>query len=193
MLRRSFLRIGVGAGSFLAAISIGLMSKGSATVPPTLKTRSVKKVLAVALRAIGTEPCLEAASRLESALETRSAFELHVRSAGIDASGAQMIAKALRSISEGDAVFLKSLSLSYNNKIGDEGAAALSHALPGSLREVGLVGCAIGDKGGQALLQWASQASGLKMLCIENNNFSDRLRVQFDLLGRRNEGLFVSV
>ena len=193
MLRRGFLRMGLGGVSFIAATSIGLFSNGRAAVLPAKKPTSVKEVLAATLRTIGTEPCLEAASRLESSFETRSAFELHVRSAAIDAYGARMIAIALRSTPGRDGASLKSLSLSYNKGIGDEGAAALSHELPGSLRELGLVGCDIGDKGGQALLQWARQASDLKMLCIENNNFSDRLRFQFNLLGTRDGELFISI
>jgi len=72
----------------------------------------------------------------------------------------------------------KVLSLSYNH-FGDEDALILSQKLPLSIKELGLVDCHIGEKGGFALLEWVKKADSLTMLCIEHNNFSDDLQKRF--------------
>tara|TARA_B110000114_G_C14973798_1_gene349600 strand:+ start:363 stop:599 length:237 start_codon:yes stop_codon:yes gene_type:complete len=68
--------------------------------------------------------------------------------------------------------------LSYN-AIGGQGAKTLAGSLPGTLTELGLVGCSIRDKGGEAILEWAKFADGLLMICIEDNNMSDQMHEQF--------------
>jgi hypothetical protein len=55
----------------------------------------------------------------------------------------------------------------------------LANALPKTLTELGLVGCSIGDQGGKVILEWAKNASGLRLICIEENNISEELRNQF--------------
>ena len=192
MSRRNFLRMGLGGLGIIATHSSGLTGMASAAFSPTSKPDALAAKLAGVLRLIGTERCLKAATRIETFMISRSVLQFHVRGAGIGSSGAQMIARVLRSMSTKNAHVLDSFSLSYNKAIGDKGAVALAHALPGSLRELGLVGCGIGDKGGQALLQWASQASGLRIICIENNNLTPALRAQFDQLRQTNADLFVS-
>ena len=71
--------------------------------------------------------------------------------------------------------------MSYN-AIGDEGASTLAASLPNTLAELGLVGCSIGDQGGGAILEWAKYASGLRMICIEDNSMSAQMCNQFTSL-----------
>ena len=85
------------------------------------------------------------------------------------------------------------MSLSYNDAIGDTGAIAMAQSLPPTLHEVGLVNCGIGDAGGEALLRWAKNATGLRILCIEENNISEGIKLQLADLMHRNAALLVVV
>ena len=109
------------------------------------------------------------------------ASDLHLRNVEIAAIDAELIANSLDRISVSELARLGSFSLSYN-AIGDEGASAIANALPNSLTELGLVGCSIGDQGGEAILDWAKRANGLRIICIEDNIMSDKLRNQFGSL-----------
>tara|TARA_E500000331_G_scaffold258878_1_gene249734 strand:+ start:45 stop:383 length:339 start_codon:yes stop_codon:yes gene_type:complete len=101
---------------------------------------------------------------------------------GIDSSCAVKIANALKFVSPEAAAMLASFSLSYSTVLGDAGAIALAGALPPTLRDLGLVGCNIGDLGGLALHRWARTAEGLKMICIEHNQISADLKLRFQNL-----------
>ena len=85
---------------------------------------------------------------------------------------------------------LRSFSLS-DNIISDESAKALAAALPKTLTELGLVGYVIGDQDGKAILEWAKYASGLRMVCIEDNSLSQGLRTQFGDLQNTSPGMSV--
>jgi hypothetical protein len=74
---------------------------------------------------------------------------------------------------------IKTLSFSYNVELGDEGAIILVKSLPKSIASLGLVGCSINDVGGEAIFSWMKKATQLKMICIENNNFSVQLKKKY--------------
>ena len=78
----------------------------------------------------------------------------------------------MRELSLYEASALRSFSMSYNPGLTDAGVVLLAQAFPATLTELGLVDCAIGDKGGVALLHWGKKAVGLRMICVEGNNFS---------------------
>ncbi|MGK0168643.1 MAG: hypothetical protein ACI9W2_000360 [Gammaproteobacteria bacterium] len=118
---------------------------------------------------------------------------LHLRSAGLNASDAALIANALRSLTDADASSLSSLSLSYNQDIGDLGAIRLARGLPRSLPELGLVDCKISDAGAAALLEWAGQSTRPRMLCIEGNDFSHKVAARFRTLAQTPVNLSVYV
>jgi hypothetical protein len=146
--------------------------------------------LASTLRETGNEDCVAAAARLQSA-NLNEGVALHLRSAGLTAANVARIAEALRSLTETEASLLTSLSFSYNKAIGDAGAMAIARALPRSLPELGLVGCKIGDAGGQAVLDWAARATRLTLLCVEGNEYSQDIRARFRDLARTHAGLSV--
>jgi len=89
--------------------------------------------------------------------------------------------------------FIKSISFSYNNLIGDIGATVLARSLPSSICEIGLVDCGIGDKGGTEMLNWIKTSPKLKMICIEQNNFSDRLKMEFKVFKKNNPKIMVVI
>ena len=193
MVRRDFLKGGIASASLLAAGTWGLPSPVNADAPAEARMKDLPSKLANALRSIGTAPCIAKAAQLEATRNEDEELSLHLRSAGLDVAATLIIARALRSLSEKEASSLAALSLSYNHGIGDAGAVYLARALPQGLRELGLVGCGIGDQGGEALLQWASQVPRLRMMCIEGNDFSGGLAERFQALARYNSSLFVVV
>lgn len=135
-----------------------------------------------ALRSIGTPVCMNAADVLAASVQTETGFDLHLRGAGLNEAEAQILAEGLRRSDVGNGLFLRSFSASYNPDLGDVGAAALAGAFPDTMRELGLVGCAIGDAGGSAILEWAREARHLRMICVEGNRFSAEVRSQFQSL-----------
>ncbi len=160
----------------MAAVSIGHMgsaqlakaSEGSISEHP-----SSNIVLAQALRTIGSPVCVALANRLEHDLGDRSTFDLHLRSANLGDKAAMLIAGAFQQITDRSLPELTSFSLSYNRDISSAGVIALAQSFPGSLKDLGLVGCGLGDASGAALAQWARQAPSLRTMCIEGNEFSD--------------------
>ena len=80
---------------------------------------------------------------------------------------------------------IKSISFSYNNLIGDIGATVLARSLLSSICEIGLVDCGINDKGGTEILNWVKTLPNLTMICIEQNNFSEKLKMEFKVFQKR--------
>jgi hypothetical protein len=88
---------------------------------------------------------------------------------------------------------IKSISFSYNHLIGDTGAIAIARSLPYSVCEIGLVDCGIGDKGGTEILNWMKTSPQLQMICIEQNNFSDKLKMEFKVFKNTNPKIMVVI
>ena len=78
--------------------------------------------------------------------------------AGLGTSDAGLLADALQSLKTDDGTSLNSFSLSYNARIGDEGASLIANSLPTNLPELGIMGCGLGDASGETLLRWAREA-----------------------------------
>ena len=179
MQRRETLKTG-----FALLGTLGLSFAGF--IPVTASAFDVSRLrmkLVAALRSIDNEACAVTATRLEAAMHNE-VVHLHLRGAGLNASNAAQIANVLRSLSDSETAGLVSFSLSYNKDIGNIGAIHLARALPRTLPEFGLVGCKVGETGGTALLEWAEQATGLRMLCIEGNDFSAALVSRFRALAQ---------
>ena len=114
-------------------------------------------------------------------------MDLHFRNAGLTHDDVCGIVKELRSAQSGGSQ-LRSFSVSYNPKIGDDGIKALLGALPLTVQELGMVACNLSDESGHALWQWAQQATGLRMMCVEGNLFSPAMRSKLLALGQRQTG-----
>jgi hypothetical protein len=128
------------------------------------------------LRKIGSVKCLEKATEIENA---PSLSNLHLRSLDLTASEVILLVKCLRPDVNSENSLIESISFSYNSKLGDEGAISLAKNLPVSIREMGLVSCGVNDEGGTALLEWMKKAPHLRMVCIEGNNFSHKIKNSF--------------
>jgi len=152
-----------------------------------LRTNRIQQKSAAVLRKIGSKACIEKARMLESSASPMTSFNF--RSLGLSTSAILSIAGILRQ--EKDSQSITSISFSYNRLLGDSGAIALAQSLPDSICEVGLVDCRIGEKGGIALLDWIKEAPNLKMICIEQNHFSDALRMAFREVGKEKPNVLV--
>ncbi len=138
---------------------------------------SINIKVAAILRSIGSKDCLITAESLEN---TKGQSDmLNLRNLGLTSSDIITIANTLSELLSENKNAIRSISFSYNYLLGDRGAIALAKALPYSICEIGLVNCGIGDSGGRELLKWAKNAEHLRMLCIEQNDFSENLKMEF--------------
>jgi len=189
--RRRFLRTALAKACGLAAFAMGFSSAAEASVQEV--SRMDLAGLINALRSIGTPACLKAAESLTTKTGSAAGFDLHLRSAGLTQADAQILADALLATAAGAGPALRSFSASYNPDLGDAGAVVLAAAFPESMTELGLVGCLVGEGGGQALLAWAKTAPNLRMICVEDNRFSADLKAQFRALALEGRQILVVV
>ena len=191
--RRSVLKTGIAIGFGLVPALAGV--SGIATAAANGSSGGVTRMGALisALRSIGNPVCLVSASRLAALDPNITSFDLHLRSAGLDAEDARILADALRETNEFSGPGLRSFSASYNPALTDAGVVALAEAFPTTMAELGLVGCSIGDEGGLAILSWARTAVGTRMICVEANNFSADMKTGFIQLSRERSSLLVVV
>jgi hypothetical protein len=146
-----------------------------------------------ALRSIEKPVCLDAADRLAASTKSLVGFDLHLRGAGLNEADAQVLANEMLYVDADNGHFLKSFSASYNPSLGDAGAATFAEAFPETMTELGLVGCSIGDAGGRAILEWARTASNLRMICVEENEFSVGVKLEFQDLASLGRNILVVV
>jgi len=138
----------------------------------------------------GSDAAKNAADNLTQNAASSPSVNFHLRNAGFSADDVKLIANTLGMTPARELARLRSFSLS-DNTIGNEGAKTLAAALPKTLTELGLVGYAIGDQDGKAILEWAKYASGLRMVCLEDNRLSQGLRTQFGDLQNTSPGMSV--
>ena len=141
-----------------------------------------------ALRQTHKPICLSTAEGLEKQSATGEAFNLHLRSANLDISDAQLLANALTSIQQQGDLPLNSFSVSYNPGIETGGAQALLSSLPDDVNEIGMVGCQLRDDVGELLIRLMARSSNLKMICVEDNLFSASMRIQIASAGQKLDG-----
>lgn len=199
--RRGFLKcMGAGATSCLFAVPAVSIAAGADALPHEGSSMNLGALIA-ALRATGKQTCLAEADRLAEALPLTSGFNLHLRRAGLSLNDALKISEAIsptkgnpsKQKPEQQASAMQSFSISDNPNVQDAGVVALAESLPATLREIGMVECRLGDESGEALLNFASQSSGLRMMCIEGNNFSAAMQQRLARLGAERTGLIVIV
>ncbi len=138
---------------------------------------SIQTKVAAILREIANEKCL---AKAEILTQTSSPIHsLHLRDLALQPSDVTAIATCLKQADESNEQFIQSISFSYNPLLGDSGAIALANNLPKSISELGLVNCGINDLGGLEILRWIKNSPQLRMICMEQNNFSDQLKLEF--------------
>ncbi len=147
---------------------------------------NIHKKIAEILRKIGTEKCIEKAEILES--ESPRVNSIHLRDLTLSSSNLIDIVNCLK---EEKNHHLRSISISYNHLIGDSSAIFLLKNLPESICEIGLVNCGISDVGGIEILQWMRNSTNLRMICMEQNNFSKKLKIEFNKFSVSNPQILV--
>lgn len=147
--------------------------------------------IATILLKTGNAVCIKKGKMLNA--ENFQTSNLYLRSLELKQLDVLVIAEILDEEKKNKSDFLKLITFSYNNLIGDKGAIAIAKSLPNSILEIGLVDCEIGDKGGVEILNWMKTATNLQMICIEQNNFSDTLKKEFNIFKKDNPKIMVVI
>lgn len=116
---------------------------------------------------------------------------LNLRDLRLDSSRVSSIGVILEKEKRKNSNFITSISFSYNPLIGDLGVIAIAQSLPYTIREVGLVDCGTGDQGGLEILKWMKKSTNLNMICMEQNNFSEALEMEFRDFIKKNPNVMV--
>jgi hypothetical protein len=139
------------------------------------------------LIAKGNLVCIEAAEHLEyNGFQSRT---LHLRNLSLKPNYLIAIIDFFKQEPESDTLI--AISFSYNSSLGDKGAILLAQCLPLSISEIGLVACGMNDLGGYAILNWVKAAPNLRMICMEENHFSDELKKEFMAFKRNNTNVII--
>ena len=181
--RKLFQSLGLLIGVYALSSQQKVSADGFQNAP-----RSPLQPLIKALRQTHKPVCLHVAERLEKRSGTGEAFNLHLRSANLDLSDAQLLANSLTSIQQQVDLALNSFSVSYNPGIETGGAQALLSSLPENVNEFGMVGCQLGDDVGASLISFMARSSNLKMICVEDNFFSSSMKDQIATAGKKLAG-----
>ena len=181
--RKLFQSLGLLIGFYALSSQQKVLAGGFENTP-----RSPLQPLIKALRQINKPVCLSVAERLEKQSGTGKAFNLHLRSANLDLSDAQLLANSLTSIPQQVDLALSSFSVSYNPGIETGGAQALLSSLPKSMNEFGMVGFQLRDDVGESLISFMARSSNSKMICVEDNLFSASMRIQIASAGQKLDG-----
>lgn len=147
----------------------------------------LNKEIAKILRKKGNLKCTQKSEFLENKISEIS--NLNLRNLGLEENDIVEITNIIEK--ENGATFIKSISFSYNQLIGDTGATLIAKKIPSSIYEIGLVECGIGDKGGAEILNLMRKSENLQMICIEKNNFSDKLKNEFNIFKKENPQITV--
>lgn len=187
-LHRTLFNTTVLACVFSFTIIINLFASN---LPAEEKPEMIISYLISALRSINKPVCEKAADDLRPLTNNNSNYDLHLRNADLNYNEIKLIAEAIKIVHVKGGPSLQSFSMSYNPHLGDEGVLLLAKTLPPTVTEIGLVQCGIGDKGGDALILWATKALKLRWLCVEQNSFSDEMKDRFIQFGNDRNGLLV--
>ena len=156
---------------------------------PPQKNNLVNKEIAKVLRKKGTLECTRKSETLENGISEIS--NLNLRNLSLEANDIVDITNILEQKNGNTTIHIKSISFSYNELIGDVGATLIAKKIPSSICEIGLVDCGIGDKGGAEILNWMRKSHNLQMICVEQNNFSDKLKMEFNIFKKENPKIMV--
>lgn len=149
----------------------------------------MNKEIARVLRKKGTLQCILKSETLENNLSELST--LNLRNLSLEENDIVDITNILEPKKGNNTICVKSISFSFNPLIGDVGATLIANKIPASIDEIGLVDCGIGDIGGAEILKWMRKSSKLQMICIEQNNFSNKLKMEFNIFQKENPSIMV--
>jgi hypothetical protein len=134
---------------------------------------------------------LEVAKNLQSISTNDKTYDLVIRKANLSLEDAKNIANAIDKVSQNNGPNLRTLSMSFNQDLKDEGVITILKKLPKTTSVVAFVECGITDKAGQAIIDWALENKQLNGIYIEGNNFSKQMEAKFTKLRVDNPQLTV--
>jgi hypothetical protein len=142
---------------------------------------------------IGTKKIksLEVAKNLQSIGTNDKTYDLVIRKANLSIEDAKNIANAIDKVSQNNGPNLRTLSMSFNQDLKDEGVITILNKIPKTTSVIAFVECGITDKAGQAIIDWALENKQLNGIYIEGNNFSKQMEAKFNKLRADNPRLTV--
>jgi hypothetical protein len=132
--------------------------------------------LIAALTKIDKPKSLKVAKELTSA---NNSYELIIRRANLNVLDVNKISNAIEKISHQKGPLLKTISMSFNKDLKDEGLIKVLEALPDSTSTIAFVECGITDIGGQKIIDWAYNQKAIKQIYLEGNFFSKQIINKF--------------
>jgi len=132
--------------------------------------------LIAALTKIDKPKSLKVAKELTS---TNNSYDLIIRRANLDVLDANKISNAIKKISNQKVPVLKTISMSFNKDLKDEGIIKILNVLPTTTSTIAFVECGITDIGGQKIIDWAYNQKAIKQIYLEGNFFSKNIINQF--------------
>ena len=129
-----------------------------------------------ALTKIDKPKSLKVAKELQS---IKNSYDLIIRKANLNILDANEISKAIEKISNQKGPLLKTISMSFNEDLKDDGLIKILNVLPDSTSTIAFVECGITDIGGQKIIDWAYNHKGIKEIYLEGNFFSKNIINKF--------------
>ena len=128
------------------------------------------------LTKIDNPKSLKVAKELQS---IKNSYDLIIRKANLNTLDANEISKAIEKISNQKGPLLKTISMSFNKDLKDDGLIKILNVLPDSTSTIAFVECGITDIGGQKIIDWAYNHKGIKEIYLEGNFFSKNIINKF--------------
>jgi hypothetical protein len=150
-------------------------------------------VLINTLRSLNNHVCEKAADKLEKRVHSFNSYTLHLRFGMLDSLDAKKISEALKSVHQNHNIRLTSFSVSYNPTLGQDGAKSILSSLPKNIGELGMVGCNLSDVTGSYIIEFIRKSKKLNMICIEENNFSQKMKDKILNLRQQKTGCTIIV
>ena len=140
------------------------------------------------LRSIGKPVCVETAGSLSDKNAADNSYSLHLRNAALNSEDAGQIGLSMKEVHARHDIRLDSFSASYNKGLGKRGVVHLLTNLPDHVGELGLVGCNLNDASASLIVDFMSRSQSLRMICVENNNFSASAKADITKAGAKLDG-----
>ena len=128
------------------------------------------------LTKIDNPKSLKVAKELQS---IKNSYDLIIRKANLNILDANEISEAIEKISNQKGPLLKTISMSFNKDLKDDGLIKILNVLPDSTSTIAFVECGITDIGGQKIIDWAYNHKGIKEIYLEGNFFSKNIINKF--------------
>jgi len=145
------------------------------------------------LRSLNNHVCEKAADKLEKRIHSFNSYTLNLRYGMLDSLDAKKISEALKSVYQNHNIRLTSFSVSYNPTLGQDGAKSILSSLPKNIGELGMVGCNLSDVTGSYFIEFIRKSKNLNMICIEENNFSQKMKDKILNLRQQKTGCTIIV